>query len=653
MNGITIIRFINGSKRYKIEGDLWQFDYGQKLIIEGLDLPGTYEVHFSNKEIYGSTKTQIGTADGVTIPDEYLISGEPLFVFIFLHDGTDDGETEYKAKIYVKRRPEPSDVEPTPQEQSAITEALAAFNKATDDIRNMEVESETLEPGSEATATWDGEKLTIGIPRGDIGPKGTTITNIALNADYTLAITTSDGKTFTTPPIRGEKGEPGDDYILTPSDKAEIAELVDIIDDTAGAGDTDKTWSADKISYKFDKFDLSDRLAKGTGEKAIREGVLSGTVGTRASGNYSHAEGIGTNASGVSSHAEGNGTVASGNNSHAMGSFTIANHRAQFVFGEYNKEDESTNESTARGEYIEIVGNGANKARSNARTLDWNGNEVIAGKMTVGLNPVNAMDVSTKEYVDTTIADALGDITGFEFQIVNTLPATGDKGIMYLVAHTHGTNDVYDEYIWVTDKYERLGTLDVDLSNYVTFDDYASVSKAGVVKVKVGDNGLTMTNGYISTYPALSSDIKNGTNSYRQPAVNKQHESTFYGLAKAAGDATQSQSSNAVGTYTEEAKVAIRNMIDATGESASVTVTGTDPVIQAARNTRYICGEILSLDFTPCASGICEVIFTSGSSVTVLTLPETIKMPKWFEVETDHTYEISVVDGVYGAVMVW
>jgi hypothetical protein len=46
------------------------------------------------------------------------------------------------------------------------------------------------------------------------------------------------------------------------------------------------------------------------------------------------------------------------------------------------------------------VGNGADGARSNARTLDWNGNEVLAGKLTVGAGPVNKMDVVTKQYVD-------------------------------------------------------------------------------------------------------------------------------------------------------------------------------------------------------------------------------------------------------------
>lgn len=36
-----------------------------------------------------------------------------------------------------------------------------------------------------------------------------------------------------------------------------------------------------------------------------------------------------------------------------------------------------------RGTYVEIVGNGKNPStRSNARTLDWNGNEWLAGGLT-------------------------------------------------------------------------------------------------------------------------------------------------------------------------------------------------------------------------------------------------------------------------------
>ena len=105
---------------------------------------------------------------------------------------------------------------------------------------------------------------------------------------------------------------------------------------------------------------------------------------TTASANYAHAEGHGSTASGPVSHAEGGSTEASGNYSHAEGEGTIANHGYQHVFGQYNVADASSAGSHLRGNYVEIVGNGTNtNNRSNARTLDWNGNEVLAGNLTI------------------------------------------------------------------------------------------------------------------------------------------------------------------------------------------------------------------------------------------------------------------------------
>lgn len=125
---------------------------------------------------------------------------------------------------------------------------------------------------------------------------------------------------------------------------------------------------------------------------------------TKATGLCSHAEGQFTEATGDRAHAEGAGTIASGANSHASGNKTIANHSEQFVFGEFNIADTSSAAATERGTYVEIVGNGdAENYRSNARTLDWNGNEVLAGKLTIGTGPINNMDVTTKQYVDNKI----------------------------------------------------------------------------------------------------------------------------------------------------------------------------------------------------------------------------------------------------------
>lgn len=107
--------------------------------------------------------------------------------------------------------------------------------------------------------------------------------------------------------------------------------------------------------------------------------------GTMASGGCSHAEGASTTASGTHSHAEGGGTTASGECSHAEGSSTIAKNKSQHVYGEYNIEDPSSNSGKLRGTYVEIVGNGTeDNSRSNARTLDWFGNESLQGSLTLG-----------------------------------------------------------------------------------------------------------------------------------------------------------------------------------------------------------------------------------------------------------------------------
>jgi hypothetical protein len=63
------------------------------------------------------------------------------------------------------------------------------------------------------------------------------------------------------------------------------------------------------------------------------------------------------------------------------------------------------------------------------------------------------------------------------------------------------------------------------------------------------------------TSPANLEEIKAGTNTNRPIVSAHEHEATFYGLAKAAGDSTQASSNNAVGTYTANAKLAINNML--------------------------------------------------------------------------------------------
>lgn len=67
MLNVTKAVFKLGSTMAKAFPGLWQYDHGQILLVEGLALPATYEVHFAN---YGSSRTflMIGTEEGVSIP---------------------------------------------------------------------------------------------------------------------------------------------------------------------------------------------------------------------------------------------------------------------------------------------------------------------------------------------------------------------------------------------------------------------------------------------------------------------------------------------------------------------------------------------------------------------------------------------------------
>lgn len=112
------------------------------------------------------------------------------------------------------------------------------------------------------------------------------------------------------------------------------------------------------------------RLTKAVGEASHAEGYR-----TEASGIFSHAEGSGTKTSSTAeyAHAENWATQARGVASHSEGYGTIAQVDYQHVQGKFNIIDEE-------GLYAHILGNGnANDERSNAHTIDWDGNAWFAG----------------------------------------------------------------------------------------------------------------------------------------------------------------------------------------------------------------------------------------------------------------------------------
>ena len=133
MDNITIANF-GASNRSTTTDPLFQYDYGQILKIEGLELPVAYEVHFSNspstKNMTTAAITQIGNINGVTIPNSLLLTGKPVYAWIYLHTGLNDGETEYKITIPVYRRAQIYNPDPIPEQADVISQTIAALDNA-------------------------------------------------------------------------------------------------------------------------------------------------------------------------------------------------------------------------------------------------------------------------------------------------------------------------------------------------------------------------------------------------------------------------------------------------------------------------------------------------------------------------------------------
>lgn len=84
----------------------------------------------------------------------------------------------------------------------------------------------------------------------------------------------------------------------------------------------------------------------------------------------------------------------------------------------------------------------------------------------------------TQTQVQSLINSAVGNVTSIKYQKVDSLPAAGENGVIYLISHSHGTQDIYDEYIWISDTktFEKIGNTDIDLSAYVKRSELVAIT---------------------------------------------------------------------------------------------------------------------------------------------------------------------------------
>ena len=183
-------------------------------------------------------------------------------------------------------------------------------------------------------------------------------------------------------------------------------------------------------------------VAGGFGNEAPSNGAFASGQCTTAKGNFSHTEGNWTLTKGIFSHTEGDGGLNYARGAHVEGGGTYADasQTLTHIGGVNNAICTDTgkqvtitrrlSDGTLRsvwtgtlGKYAEVIGNGdSDDARSTARTLDWNGNEAIAGSLTLGLGTANEITL-TPAQLRTVLASLLPSVSasdnGKVLQVVN------------------------------------------------------------------------------------------------------------------------------------------------------------------------------------------------------------------------------------------
>ena len=153
----------------------------------------------------------------------------------------------------------------------------------------------------------------------------------------------------------------------------------------------------------------------------------------------------------------------------------------------------------------------------------------------------------------------------YEYNPTTRIPTIVNPSLttFYLVpAEEASGSNMFVEWVYVSGNWEIFGSAGVDFSEYVKNTDYASSSNAGIVRIDSTKGIYLNSSNALATNAAATATIKGGSDPSRPIVPIYQHIATFYGLSKAAG-VDMKDSYNAVGTYTDAAKLAIRNMVGA------------------------------------------------------------------------------------------
>ena len=390
------------------------------------------------------------------------------------------------------------------------------------------------------------------------GNPGRGISSVELNNDYTLTIVFDDNTSVTTTSIRGngieniEKTSTSgliDTYTITDSDGGTYTFTVSngmvpnltigtVVEGASAAATITGTSENPVLNLVLPKADTPVQDVQVNGTSVLQDGVANVPMG--GANTFGVAKGYGIR--GIGNDNNGNIYIipASGTDLRTGG-------------GPYNPVTSSSIHSAAFYGLAKAAGADMKDiANTTVGTYPDAQKEAIQSMLgiTQMLAPTNPNLVASQPY-------AIGDVFAANGHLYKATAAIAQDG-----AIIPDTNCVETTMV---DAGGKIKDVQVAGTSVVGSDGVANIPKAnsstfGVVKTdstygigKTGAGALTIVN-------ASQAEIKGGAIMYRALTPIGQHESVFYGLTKAAG-VDMASSANAVGTYTEEAKAAIKSML--------------------------------------------------------------------------------------------
>lgn len=265
----------------------------------------------------------------------------------------------------------------------------------------------------------------------------------------------------------------------------------------------------------------------------------------------------------------------------------------------------------------------------------------LGGKSNVGHNHDERYYTETEIDVKVNnINSQINSLIGFTATIVNSLPSTGEVGVMYLKLNTSASveGNIYDEYIWVNNKFEKIGSTEttVDLSGYVTQTEMNTqlANKANINHIHTSDsidlkegsdddmwmyeygiNRQSSVNGFVYDHEKKLENIDDGANktvvdsslssSSKNPVQNKVVNSALNGKSNTGHEHTSDEihyayNQNVSVTTILENKAAKNHTHDYIPSTVSQTVFGSgDSKVTATRQGNvvtlrlYLAGEFI------------------------------------------------------------